>query len=416
MIDLTPLDVRNKRGDFKKIMRGYDPQEVDVFLELAAERLEQLVRENLQLRDRTQALQTQVEAQAGREQAVQNALVTAQELRADIQAQSQREADHILKEAEIEARRVLAEADQEVRDRLRGIERRLDQGQNELTDLERRRARFLQEFRGLLERELGVVQVEEGRAPLESRAIEMDLGAPRGGPGHSASAGASVAASAPALVTDSDGPSALEAHAPTPESPAEDTAASNATAPTDAEPTAPDGATGPDGEIGVSDPEPLASTAPAEASSDVPEALDPPETTAAVPVPSPEGAPAAPAAQLRVNLMDETRAAVDVTDLQPEADANRPSAPPAVVNREPSSLELELMAGASDANKGSAKGTRSPFEGIPDLETVLAEAGVEEVKPPPAETIAPPAAPTTPTARPDNVILFDPDDSHRKKR
>ena len=416
MIDLTPLDVRNKRGDFKKIMRGYDPQEVDVFLELAAERLEQLVRENLQLRDRTQALQTQVEAQAGREQAVQNALVTAQELRADIQAQSQREADHILKEAEIEARRVLAEADQEVRDRLRGIERRLDQGQNELTDLERRRARFLQEFRGLLERELGVVQVEEGRAPLESRAIEMDLGAPRGGPGHSASAGASVAASAPALVTDSDGPSALEAHAPTPESPAEDTAASNATAPTDAEPTAPDGATGPDGEIGVSDPEPLASTAPAEASSDVPEALDPPETTAAVPVPSPEGAPAAPAAQLRVNLMDETRAAVDVTDLQPEADANRPSAPPAVVNREPSSLELELMAGASDANKGSGKGARSPFEGIPDLETVLAEAGVEEVKPPPAETIAPPAAPTTPTARPDNVILFDPDDSHRKKR
>ena len=34
MIDLTPLDVRNKRGDFKKLLRGYDPQEVDVFLEL----------------------------------------------------------------------------------------------------------------------------------------------------------------------------------------------------------------------------------------------------------------------------------------------------------------------------------------------------------------------------------------------
>ena len=43
MIDMTPLDVRNKRGDFKKIMRGYDPQEVDIFLELVAERLEALV-------------------------------------------------------------------------------------------------------------------------------------------------------------------------------------------------------------------------------------------------------------------------------------------------------------------------------------------------------------------------------------
>ena len=31
MIDLTPLDVRNKRGDFKKIMRGYDPQEAERF-------------------------------------------------------------------------------------------------------------------------------------------------------------------------------------------------------------------------------------------------------------------------------------------------------------------------------------------------------------------------------------------------
>ena len=49
MIDLTPLDVRNKRGDFKRLMRGYDPQEVDVFLEMTADRLEVLVRENLQL-------------------------------------------------------------------------------------------------------------------------------------------------------------------------------------------------------------------------------------------------------------------------------------------------------------------------------------------------------------------------------
>ena len=50
MIDLTPLDVRNKRGDFKKLMRGYDPQEVDVFLEIVAERLEMLTRENIALK------------------------------------------------------------------------------------------------------------------------------------------------------------------------------------------------------------------------------------------------------------------------------------------------------------------------------------------------------------------------------
>ena len=47
MIDLTPLDVRNKRGDFKRAMRGYEPHEVDLFLEMVADRLEALVRENL---------------------------------------------------------------------------------------------------------------------------------------------------------------------------------------------------------------------------------------------------------------------------------------------------------------------------------------------------------------------------------
>ena len=181
MIDLTPLDVRNKRGDFKKIMRGYDPQEVDIFLELVAERLEELVREAIQLRERTQTLQNQVDAQTGREQAVQDALVTAQELRAEMQNQAQRESDHIVKEAEVEARRILAEADTEVRNRLRGVERSLDQGQHALDDLERRRARFLKEFRSLLEREMDVVSVEEGRTPLEDRAIDLDLGSSRGG-------------------------------------------------------------------------------------------------------------------------------------------------------------------------------------------------------------------------------------------
>ena len=66
MIDLTPLDVRNKRGDFKKILRGYDPQEVDTFLELVADRLEDLVREVMHLRERAESLDQQVTSQSGR--------------------------------------------------------------------------------------------------------------------------------------------------------------------------------------------------------------------------------------------------------------------------------------------------------------------------------------------------------------
>jgi cell division initiation protein len=181
MIDLTPLDVRNKRGDFKKLMRGYDPQEVDGFLELAAERLEMLTRENIGLRERSETLQQQVNSQTGREQAVQEALVTAQELRSDIHGQAQREAENVLKEAETEGRRMIAEAEAEARTKVRSSERRLDQVSDALDETERRRRRFLKEFRQLLERELDVVEVEEERKPLEERTIDLDLGTKRGG-------------------------------------------------------------------------------------------------------------------------------------------------------------------------------------------------------------------------------------------
>jgi cell division initiation protein len=176
MIDLTPLDVRNKRGDFKRIMRGYDPQEVDVFLEIVAERLEALTRETISLRERTNSLQAQVNSQTDREQAVQAALVTAQELRAEIRAQAQREAETIIKEAETEARRMGAEAEAEARTKTRGSERQLDKLTDAVEQMDRRRARFLREFRQLLQRELDVVAVEEGRQPLEERTIDLDLG------------------------------------------------------------------------------------------------------------------------------------------------------------------------------------------------------------------------------------------------
>jgi len=182
MIDITPLDVRKKHEDFKRILRGFDPQEVQLFMELVAERMEELVRENIQLKERSESLQQQVSSQTGREQAVQDALVTAQELRSDIKIQAQREAEHALTEAQTEARRLLNEAEAEVRTLIRGAERKLELGKDALEEMERRRVRFLKTFRQLLEREMDVVQVEEERPPLEDRAIDLDLGGARSAP------------------------------------------------------------------------------------------------------------------------------------------------------------------------------------------------------------------------------------------
>ena len=160
MIDITPLDVRKKQGDFAKAMRGYAPQEVDLFLELVAERMEELVKELLTLRERTTQLQAQADTQTGRERAVQEALVTAQSLRDEIQDQARREAELFKREAEAHAERVLADT-----------ERRVEERRAVLDELERKRARFLKSLRSLLERELDLVVVEEGRPPLVDASV-----------------------------------------------------------------------------------------------------------------------------------------------------------------------------------------------------------------------------------------------------
>ena len=62
---------------------------------------------------------------------------------------------------------------------LRDAERRLELGRDALEELERRRIRFLRAFRQLLARELDGVDVEDARAPLENRPIDLDLGGGR---------------------------------------------------------------------------------------------------------------------------------------------------------------------------------------------------------------------------------------------
>ncbi len=207
MIDLTPLDVRKKRGDFRKGMRGYDPSEVDSFLELVAERLEVLVRENLALRERCDALEERVSTQEGRERAVQEALVTAQSLREEIQEQARREADLLRREAEEEGRRIREEVMAEARTAEGEILREVERRRQEVRELERVRARFFHAYRGLLERELDALGVREEQSPVPD--VDLDE-VTRGRYGRGASAPSSTPAEPGAgpsrSVADASGP------------------------------------------------------------------------------------------------------------------------------------------------------------------------------------------------------------------
>ncbi len=177
MIDLTPLDIRKKKRDFTRGLRGYDPQEVDHFLDLVAERLEELVKINLTLRERVDRLSEQTQGQEGRERAVQEALITAQSLKHDIQEQARREAELIEREAVAAADRMKREAATAV-DRAREEMRQAVQSRaQELVDLNRSRSRFLKGFRNLLERELDAIEVAEANVPSDEFNLDsMEFG------------------------------------------------------------------------------------------------------------------------------------------------------------------------------------------------------------------------------------------------
>src|SRR5262245_9111650 len=148
MIDLTPLEVRKKKGDFRRLMRGYDPAQVDDFLDLVADCLEQVVRENLANAERANVLDRQVSDFRDRERALTEALVTAQEMREEIRKQG-------LKEAEL-ARREAEQAAEHIRSTAVLVRQSEEEA---IRRLRARQMQLLQTYRSFLERELAELGV-----------------------------------------------------------------------------------------------------------------------------------------------------------------------------------------------------------------------------------------------------------------
>jgi cell division initiation protein len=169
MMDLTPLDVRKKKEDFRRAVRGSDPAQVDGFLDLVADRLEDLVGRELRLREQSEMLKEQLSAFQEREKALNEALVTAQELREEARAQAEKTADLRVREAERQAREIRREAESAIQGARRGLD-----------DLRVRRSGFLRSLRSTIEHFLAEVEDAEkhGFAGLETEAGEIGGWAP----------------------------------------------------------------------------------------------------------------------------------------------------------------------------------------------------------------------------------------------
>jgi cell division initiation protein len=105
---LTPLDARKQ--EFKKVMRGYDPMEVDTFLEMVAVDLEEAVKLHKESRDRIVELETQLKDYRQIEKTLQQTLLQAQEATGRTYESARRESEVIVREAEAKAAKIVEQA------------------------------------------------------------------------------------------------------------------------------------------------------------------------------------------------------------------------------------------------------------------------------------------------------------------
>lgn len=138
---LTPVDVR--RYDFGTAMRGYDRARVDQFKGQLADELERLTRLNGELESKARNFHEQLKHYRERDKAINEALVSAQQLREDVKEQAAREAELMRREAEAAAQQIVEGARQQIHSL-----------QAEIEALDRTRRAYLAQLRAIAERHI----------------------------------------------------------------------------------------------------------------------------------------------------------------------------------------------------------------------------------------------------------------------
>ncbi|HUQ80094.1 MAG TPA: DivIVA domain-containing protein [Gemmatimonadaceae bacterium] len=145
---LTPIDIR--RYDFGSALRGYDKARVDQFRDQVAAEVERLIRLNQDLDQKTKGLVEQLRAFRERDKALNDALVSAQQLRAEIREQADREAQLLMREARSQVERDV--------DGIRAEARKLE---DEIQGLVKVRRVYLSQLRTMVERQLAEIESAE---------------------------------------------------------------------------------------------------------------------------------------------------------------------------------------------------------------------------------------------------------------
>jgi cell division initiation protein len=147
---ISALDIRQQQFTVR-MFRGLDPQEVEAFLEDVAEDYESVVKENALLKEQLAVLEERSRNITEHERTLQETLVTTHRLTEEMKQAAKREADMIVRDAELRGEKLSEET--------RAEEARV---KLELQSLRRMRRQLVEDLRSTLARYDRLLASEQG--------------------------------------------------------------------------------------------------------------------------------------------------------------------------------------------------------------------------------------------------------------
>ena len=135
---ITPLDIQQQK--FKTRFRGFDVQEVDIFLEQMADAFAFLLRENENLKEDIRRLRVESDGYKSREDTFKRALLNSQKVLEQMKENARKSAELVVAESEVKAEKILNKA-----------HNRLSQLHEDISELKRQRMQIEVQIGSIIE-------------------------------------------------------------------------------------------------------------------------------------------------------------------------------------------------------------------------------------------------------------------------
>ena len=120
MQNLTPLEIQKQT--FSRVLKGYNADEVRAYLHLIAEEIERLLKDVDRTSRENAMLREELEDHSQRERILKDTLLSAQKVSEDVKANARKEAELIVKDAELLSERLVNQAMNRVADLQKAIQ------------------------------------------------------------------------------------------------------------------------------------------------------------------------------------------------------------------------------------------------------------------------------------------------------